>query len=345
MQTIAENVFKLQNMKIFYFPKESTRLFLLFHFGLLLLPFLFISLSLQIFDININHQATDFHLNRGYYEHYLNNNNSCIGKSEYEKPPGKYAIIISGGSRTFYLTWPSIYETWIKGKDVDIFIDVNLPEQPSANDCAQFHMPLATNKVRYLRVRNLTKPIVMNLSTPYIPNFPYLNVPHSGWKERDDIVVQYYGHFIAYIGFLSSKPVDHHYELVVRIRADGIFDNFSNPTMDYEKLANEIDSNGHLYASSHYLWYSPGHWPDIFAIMTEKTAFFFYEQLTFLDVACHEDEIPMVPEGILYYILFTRNGINFTDLESLFGMGGDFQFGILRSANNIHGSMQVFRLS
>ena len=53
----------------------------------------------------------------------------------------KFAVFITGASRTFGQTWPSIQRTWLSEPNADLYVVVNVPESPQSWDCLQF-LPL-----------------------------------------------------------------------------------------------------------------------------------------------------------------------------------------------------------
>lgn len=67
---------------------------------------------------------------------------SAVFPPSHKNPENRFAIVIAGGSRTFYECFPSIYRTFIapNSENVDVFFLLNLPEKRTLLDMYQFKL-------------------------------------------------------------------------------------------------------------------------------------------------------------------------------------------------------------
>lgn len=224
-----------------------------------------------------------------------------------DAPLAPVAILMSGGSRTFYESWPSIHRFLFEGNHVDVYGAVNLPAKPARNDCWQFIPLLATQTTRYLHVEHISiDGILSDVKASSNPGAPY--------KHRQNNTVYppaYYNgaliqHFWNHKAYTAMRHVEqtrnHQYKVVVRLRPDATF---LTPKLHVDLVdlhqAGLARSNGStkfvVVPNSNGF----GGITDMFAVMSRDAADTYYNMLSYMEatLTSNDTTVPFHPETML----------------------------------------------
>ena len=263
------------------------------------------------------------------------------------KRQARFAIVFSGGSRTFYESWPNLYRHLIERNDIDVYITLKIPPNPSYLDLAQFQMALTDPKVRLVHLTTYGSDdswIIEQAKNTTNPSYPYWMVEGPAWG-REGLIIQSYLNREA---FMDVESLLAHwgwrdYDLVVRVRGDLNLvptDRWINLTfINQVRIQKNLTTpNGHFFTCPD-MWRDPAdrQLTDQIGFLSHQSAAVYYRVIEFYEQYCAKEMVRFHPEfalmhhmkryGIMPYMGLERfyDGITKDSPEHL--QAGSYQFG------------------
>jgi hypothetical protein len=177
----------------------------------------------------------------------------------FEVPPrrrAKYAAIIVGSPRTFYLTWPSIKKMFFDKNDIDLFFFASFNENSGKNNWGveQLKQLLLEPSLRMLHTIhvNIEHRIEESKSrwAPNITSFPHFMRGHDTLYAA---IQNYYEAYEMFDTFSNAHNTD--YQLILKLRPDLYF--YGEPSSDswvnLDTILKNLTLNGFNTATDPFL--------------------------------------------------------------------------------------------
>lgn len=119
------------------------------------------------------------------------------------RPPGRFAVLISGQTRTFLDVWHGMYKTLIEHNDIDVFATFNVNDTMSAGECATISL-VAGPWLRSLDIISMSSAEIVERAKKegYLDHFPYGLVTPRG---PEGMISQFYVNYQVFLHFINRR--------------------------------------------------------------------------------------------------------------------------------------------
>jgi hypothetical protein len=234
--------------------------------------------------------------------------------------PARFAVILSGSSRTFHEAWPSLHRLLLERNDLDVFASINLPAVAKRFDCWQFASLLSTGRTRSIAVhKKSVDEVVSAASKTTNPSFPYSERQQSQYTPTyyRGVLLQHYWNSDAYEAMQrhEKERTGPPYDVVVRVRPDVMYLNPDLPGLDLDAL--------HSYATQKHgarYSYVPdsnefGGITDAFAVVSRPCSDAYFRILHDMEHYITKEHISFHPETLMKHALLTKGQCKLVLLE------------------------------